>query len=91
MMNTRETTTSIRRSTIDEQLARLVGQHAVRNVDEAGFDVIEDLVRPAGMTVEDERELSVLMQLADPGKDGDEAAAIDRLVTALDRARQSTR
>jgi hypothetical protein len=69
----------------DEDLRELVSQHAARNLhDVAISDPTQGIVEPQGMSVADEAELEVLLELADPAGTGDEQAAIERLVTALD-------
>lgn len=89
-MDTTHTSSPIGRTSIDERLERLVGEHAVKHVDATAFETTELLAEPAGMTMDEERELAVLMQLADPGKDGDEEAAIERLVAALEPAKPAS-
>ncbi|HEV2128682.1 MAG TPA: hypothetical protein VGR22_08700 [Thermomicrobiales bacterium] len=51
------------------------------------YPVDAEIVAPVGMSVEDEGELEGLLQMADANRDGDEQAAIERLVTILDTAR----
>lgn len=74
---------------VDERLSELIGQHAVRYISGPATPYpVDAVVEPAGMSLADEEELSILMQLADAGLDGDEEAAIERLVAVLDEARR---
>lgn len=65
----------------DRKLRELVSRHAARRL---GAPAATDPA-PVGLSHADEAELEVLLELADAGRDGDERAAIARLVTALDR------
>lgn len=75
-------------TTTDQKLRELVRQHAARRLGAsiAAYPVQNDLVEPVGMTQGEEAELAILIELADAGRDGDEQAAIERLVTVLDGA-----
>jgi hypothetical protein len=75
-------------TTTDEKLQTLVSEHAAQRLH-APFPASsagEVIVEPVGMTLEDEAEVEILIELADAPLDGDERAAITRLVTALDEA-----
>jgi hypothetical protein len=74
-------------TTTDERLQTLVGEHAARNIHDVEItDPTQGLVEPHGMSLADEEELEILLELADPADTGDEQAAIERLVTVLDAA-----
>lgn len=65
----------------DEEVQRLVGDYL--GYRERVSPIEEDLIEPVGMTAEDEAALMRLLKLADANRDGDEQAAIDRLVSSL--------
>lgn len=81
------------RSNIDITLRDLIGEHLSRDLATPAGAIASEEPRivPAGMTVEEEAELVTLLSLADANLDGDEQAAIDRLVAALDAARSGAR
>lgn len=71
----------------DQKLRDLVSQGAARNLhDVAISDPTQGILEPEGMSMADEEEIEVLLELADPAGTGDEQAAIRRLVTILDEA-----
>jgi len=71
----------------DEKLQTLVSEHAARNVHDVEIsDPTQGIVDPLGMSVADEEEIEILLELADPAGTGDEQAAIERLVSVLDEA-----
>lgn len=72
----------------EHKLRELIGQRATRRL-RAPFPASsagEQLVEPVGMTLADEAEIEILIELADPRLDGDERAAIKRLTTVLAEA-----
>lgn len=73
------------RPTTDRRLRELVSQHAARRLGApiASYPVQDELVEPAGMTLGEEAELELLLEMADASLDGDEQAAIERLVAVL--------
>lgn len=72
----------------DRELQELVAHHAARQVGSPidTYPVEPEPVEPVGMTLSDEAEIELLIELADAGRDGDERAAIDRLIDVLDDA-----
>ena len=72
----------------DEKLREQIGRHVVRylSVPATAVAAEEEIVEPVGMTLSEEGELEALLILADANRDGDEQAAIERLVTMLDSA-----
>lgn len=72
----------------DRELQDLVAHHAARQVGSPieTYPVEAEPVAPVGMTLADEAELELLIELADAGRDGDERATIDRLIDVLDDA-----
>ena len=71
----------------DQKLRELVSQHAARNLGDIEItDPTQGIVEPEGMSMADEEELEILLEIADPADTGDEQAAIERLVTILDDA-----
>ncbi len=71
----------------DQKLRDLVSQGAARNIhDVAISDPTQGILEPEGMSMADEEEIEILLELADPAGTGDEQAAISRLVTILDEA-----
>jgi hypothetical protein len=71
-------------TTTDLKLRELIGTHAARRL---GAPIVAaDSVAPVGLTPADEAELETLLQLANPSLDGDEQAAIERLVSVLETA-----
>jgi hypothetical protein len=74
----------------DRELRELIGQHVERRrvapvAADAGPDAT---VEPVGMSVTEQVELIRLLKMADASRDGDEQAAIERLVSALDTTYQ---
>lgn len=68
----------------DQKLRELVSQHAARNLHDIVIsDPTQGIIEPEGMSVADEEELEILLELADPAGTGDEQAAIERLVAIL--------
>jgi hypothetical protein len=79
--------TSTLPTTTDQKLRELVSQHAARNIDDVVIsDPTQGIVAPEGMSIADEAELEILLEMADPAGTGDEQAAIERLVTILEEA-----
>ena len=72
----------------DRELQELVSQHTARHLGSPieSYPVEPEPVEPVGMTLADEAEAELLIELSDAGRDGDERAAIDRLIDALDDA-----
>lgn len=71
----------------DQKLRKLVSQGAARNIHGVAIsDPTQGVLEPQGMTLEDEEEIEILLELADPAGTGEEQAAITRLVTILDEA-----
>ncbi len=71
----------------DQKLRELVSQGAARNIRDVTIsDPTQGILEPEGMSLEDEEEIEVLLELADPAGTGEEQAAIKRLVTILDEA-----
>jgi hypothetical protein len=70
----------------DRELQELVAQHAARQLASPidHYPAEAEPVAPVGMTLEDEAEIEMLIEMANAGIDGDERAAIDRLVTVLE-------
>lgn len=73
--------------TTDQTLRKLVSQGVARNIHGITIpDPTQGILEPEGMTLEEENEIELLLVLANPSLDGDEQAAIARLVSALDPA-----
>lgn len=71
----------------DQKLRDLVSQGAARNLHDVTIsDPTQGILEPEGMSMADEEQIEVLLELADPAGTGDEQAAIRRLVTILDEA-----
>ena len=69
----------------DQKLRDLVSQGAARNIpDVAISDPTQGILEPEGMTLADEEEIEILLEIADPADTGDEQAAIERLINILD-------
>jgi hypothetical protein len=69
----------------DPKLLELVSQGAARNIHDVEIsDPTQGILEPEGMTLADEEEIEIMLELADAGMDGDERGAIDRLIDVLD-------